>query len=171
MANARTTAADDSPPAPARPSVKETLTEGWKQLKQAWNNLPTIGQGHFVAWLRQGLKELTHMLLPAFPQGQHVVEEPGLWGNPTQGEVARNRQDQEPMKQQVAALNEEPPKVALSATSPADLVEKRLTGAVHGQEPHQSAQEMSPADLNPTTTSPQQQQQSQHQTQRQSLSM
>jgi hypothetical protein len=51
-----------------------------------------IGQGHPIAMLRLGLKELTHNILPAFPnQGQHLIEEPGLWGNPTQGEVAKAR--------------------------------------------------------------------------------
>src|SRR5262249_22957018 len=53
-----------------------------------------IGEGHFDAWVRQGLKEVTHGLLPAFPQ-QHgqIIEEPGLFGNPTQGEVAKARDE------------------------------------------------------------------------------
>ncbi len=55
------------------PSPKEMLTN----IKNGWENL-RIGDGHFTAWFRQGFKELTHMLLPAFPQGQHIVEEPGL---------------------------------------------------------------------------------------------
>jgi hypothetical protein len=50
-----------------------------------------IGAGHAAAMGRLGLKELTHNILPAFPQGQHIMEEPGLAGNPTQGEVATMR--------------------------------------------------------------------------------
>ncbi len=51
-----------------------------------------IGEGHAAAMGRLGHKELTHNILPAFPhQGQHIIEEPGLVGNPTQGEVADAR--------------------------------------------------------------------------------
>jgi len=50
-----------------------------------------IGEGHLGAMGRLGLKEFTHLTLPAFPQGQHIIEEPGLFGNPTQGEVASAR--------------------------------------------------------------------------------
>ena len=51
-----------------------------------------IGEGHLGAMGRLGYKELTHNILPAFPhQGQHIIEEPGLMGNPTQGEVAQAR--------------------------------------------------------------------------------
>jgi hypothetical protein len=42
-----------------------------------------IGEGHFMAWIREGFKELAQAL-EAFPgQGIHHVEEPGLLGNPT----------------------------------------------------------------------------------------
>lgn len=42
-----------------------------------------IGEGHFMAWVRQGFKEIAQAL-QAFPgQGIHQVEEPGLVGNPT----------------------------------------------------------------------------------------
>ena len=47
---------------------------------------PKIGAGHAHAWLRQGAKELAQFL-PAFNNGQHVVEENGLFGNITPGEV------------------------------------------------------------------------------------
>jgi hypothetical protein len=50
-----------------------------------------IGAGHAAAMGRLGFKELTHNILPAFPQAQHIMEEPGLAGNPTQGEVATMR--------------------------------------------------------------------------------
>ena len=64
------------------------------------------------------------MLLPAFPQGHHVIEEPGLFGNPTQGEVARGRQDEliKPMTAaavEVSALNEEPVRGQPERSSPA----------------------------------------------------
>ncbi len=92
--------------------ITETARKGAQNVKEGWDDLH-IGRGHFMAWVREGFKELTHMLLPAFPQGQHVIEEPGLWGNPTQGEVARGRQDElvKPMTTaavEVSALNEEP---------------------------------------------------------------
>jgi hypothetical protein len=67
---------------------------------------PKIGSGHAQAWLRQGLKELGQYL-PAFGPGQHVVEEPGLFGNLTPGEVAKGKEqdvvldrNQEPAQQQ-----------------------------------------------------------------------
>ncbi len=123
------------------PTVKEKLAE----IKGGWDNLH-IGQGHFMAWVRQGFKELTHLLLPAFPQGQHVVEEPGLWGNPTQGEVAGAREEDQATKQRIAALNEEPMQTQTSVRSPADLVEGNLTGPVQGQQ-QQNTQQVSPADL------------------------
>jgi hypothetical protein len=42
-----------------------------------------LGEGHFVAWMREGFKEIAQAL-QAFPgQGIHQVEEPGLFGNPT----------------------------------------------------------------------------------------
>ncbi len=66
---------------------------------------PKIGAGHAHAWLRQGAKELAQFL-PAFNNGQHVVEENGLFGNITPGEVVRGKEDdlqldrnQEPAKQ------------------------------------------------------------------------
>ena len=120
------------------PTVKEKLAD----IKEGWDNLH-IGRGHFMAWVRQGFKELTHLLLPAFPQGQHVVEEMGLFGNPTQGEVAIARKDQPQVKSQVSALNEEPMNTSQNVTSPADLV----AGNVQGQQQQQSGQEVSPADL------------------------
>ncbi len=114
-------------------------------IKEGWDNL-RIGDGHFRAWIRQGFKELTHMLLPAFPQGQHIIEEPGLWGNPTQGEVARSRQDEDSVKQQVSVLNEEPMSTQISVRSPADLIEGRVSAPAQGQQ-QQSRPELSPADL------------------------
>jgi hypothetical protein len=111
------------------PSPKEMLAN----TKNGWENL-RIGDGHFTAWFRQGFKELTHMLLPAFPQGQHIVEEPGLWGNPTQGEVARGREDQPSARQLVSALNEEPLQKRTSVRSPADLVEGNSGGPAQGQQ-------------------------------------
>jgi hypothetical protein len=42
-----------------------------------------FGEGHFMAWIREGFKELAQAL-EAFPgQGIHHVEEAGLVGNPT----------------------------------------------------------------------------------------
>ena len=52
---------------------------------------PKIGSGHAQAWLRQGLKELGQYV-PAFGPGQHVAEEPGLFGNLTPGEVAKGKE-------------------------------------------------------------------------------
>ena len=66
---------------------------------------PKIGAGHAHAWLRQGGKELAQ-ILPAFNHGQHIVEEPGLAGNLTPGEVAKGKEEdvqldrnQEPARQ------------------------------------------------------------------------
>jgi hypothetical protein len=108
------------------PSPKELLAKA----RNWWENL-RIGDGHFMAWFRQGFKELTHMLLPAFPHGQHIIEEPGLWGNPTQGEVAGAREEDPLAKQRVAALNEEP----MRRRSPADLVEQGSVRPDQGQQP------------------------------------
>jgi hypothetical protein len=93
-------------------ALAETITNVGHSLKEGWDDLH-IGRGHFMAWVREGFKELTHMLLPAFPGGQHVIEEPGLFGNPTQGEVAKGRQDSpgtylSTAAVEVSALNEEP---------------------------------------------------------------
>ena len=41
-----------------------------------------FGEGHFMAWIRAGFKEIAQAL-EAFPQGIHHVEEAGLVGNPT----------------------------------------------------------------------------------------
>jgi hypothetical protein len=103
--------------------IAEAARNGAHNVKEGWDDLH-IGRGHFTAWMRQGFKELTHMLLPAFPQGQHVIEEPGLWGNPTQGEVARGRQDEliKPMTAaaaEVSKLNEEPVRGQPERSSPA----------------------------------------------------
>lgn len=70
-----------------RPTTLQALGAG---AQKWWDNL-RVGDGHATAMGRLGLKELTHNLLPAFPQSQHVIEEPGLVGNPTQGEVATAR--------------------------------------------------------------------------------
>lgn len=52
---------------------------------------PKIGAGHFKAWLRAGVKELTQ-ILPAFPgHGVHPVEEPGLAGNLTPQEIVHGK--------------------------------------------------------------------------------
>jgi hypothetical protein len=75
---------------------------------RSWMDQPAqakIGAGHFQAWLRQGFKEVAQVL-PAFNQGQHIVEEPGLFGNLTPGEIAKGKEqemqldgNQEPAKQ------------------------------------------------------------------------
>jgi hypothetical protein len=183
MADARTT--PENPP---------LLNRAAAAVKEGWDNL-RIGDGHFMAWIRQGFKELTHMLLPAFPPGQHIIEEPGLFGNPTQGEVARSRQDEDSVKQQVSVLNEEPMSTQISVRSPADLVEAKVSAAVQDrqqqgrqevspgdlaeakqnasvQSQQASRQDISPADLADGMGSPQQQQdQSQRQQQRHGISM
>ncbi len=52
-------------------------------VKQWWQDL-RIGDGHAAAMGRLGLKELAQAL-PAFPESTiRPVEEPGLYGNPTQ---------------------------------------------------------------------------------------
>jgi hypothetical protein len=80
----------------------------WNVQKAAEEEMakPKIGSGHAQAWLRQGAKELGQYL-PAFGQGQHVVEEPGLYGNLTPGEVAKGKEEdlmldrnQEPAKEE-----------------------------------------------------------------------
>jgi hypothetical protein len=103
-------------------AVEKKLHETAQNVKEGWENLH-IGRGHFTAWVREGFKELTHLLLPAFPQGHHVIEEPGLWGNPTQGEVARGRQGEatKPMTTaavEVSAANEEPVRGQPATASP-----------------------------------------------------
>ena len=69
------------------------IGRAWKGLKEAWDGFH-VGDGHAAAMGRQGFKELAHGLLPAFPHGQYIVEEPGLLGNPTQSEVANERKDE-----------------------------------------------------------------------------
>ena len=131
-------------------AIAEKARKGGHNVKEGWDDLK-IGRGHFTAWFRQGFKELTHLLLPAFPQGQYVVEEPGLWGNPTQGEVAENREiDGKPLSAaaiRVRELNQEPVRghrAEVSAAAPAapptsgqeapnkDIVEQARSA---GQEP------------------------------------
>lgn len=69
-----------------------------------------LGEGHAEAWVRAGFKEAAANLLPAFPQQQRLFEEQGLVGNPTPGEVARERDHRE--EQQTSVLGyplEQPP--------------------------------------------------------------
>lgn len=47
-----------------------------------------IGEGSLRAWVRQGHKELAQTL-PAFKDSVHVVEEPGMWHNPTTYDVSK----------------------------------------------------------------------------------
>jgi hypothetical protein len=54
-------------------------------MKQKW------GAGHLAAWVRSGFKEIAQVL-PAFRDSVHVVEEPGLAGNPTNIEVLRDKE-------------------------------------------------------------------------------
>jgi hypothetical protein len=136
------------------PPVNENQTENEQKkgfiektgtaVKDWWQDLH-IGEGHFTASMRQGFKEVTHLLLPAFPAGQQIIEEPGLFGNPTQGEVARGRQDKEPAKQQVASLNEEP--VQTRMMSPGELNEGKSSEPVQstGQSQHQGGDIHGPA--------------------------
>lgn len=52
-------------------------------VKQWWQDL-RIGDGHAAAMARLGFKEVAQAL-PAFPESTiRPVEEPGLFGNPTQ---------------------------------------------------------------------------------------
>ena len=139
------------------------LQQAWADVKEGWNNLH-IGQGHFTAWLREGFKEVTHLLLPAFPAGQSIIEEPGLFGNPTQGEVARGRQDQDQARQQVAALNEEPLQTRSQTPSPGELAEARVEVekgqeiAPGGPAPPVRPDTPSPGELAESNPTPQQQQ-------------
>jgi len=85
--------------------VRQALENLKAGVENWWGNLH-VGTGHGEAWMRQGGKELSQFLV-AFPQGQHVVEEPGLFGNLTPGEIAKGKENdlqldrnQEPMQQQ-----------------------------------------------------------------------
>ncbi len=50
-----------------------------------------VGEGHFSAWLRQGLRELRAVFYPE----SNVAQQPeyGLYGTRTPGEVAEARRD------------------------------------------------------------------------------
>jgi hypothetical protein len=63
-------------------------------LQKAWGAVPRVGDGHAMGMVRLGFKELAHGMLPAFPPGQQIIDQPGLFGNPTQGEVAKDRQQE-----------------------------------------------------------------------------
>lgn len=182
MSNAMADA--DADARPERKSLLDRVVDNArKEIMKAKDGLDNfrIGDGHFMAWIRLGFKEVTHMLLTAFPQGQHIIEEPGLWGNPTQGEVATARKEDQAAKQRVAALNEEPMDTNADVSpadlvnghdvgqpqqqvSPADLLEAKQAGPVQGQQ--QSYQDVSPADLlggqGPTTEPPTQRQNQGH---------
>jgi hypothetical protein len=106
--------------------------------EKAWNELPVLGEGHATAMLRQGFKELTHGLLPAFPQHGHVVEEPGLLGNPTQGEVAKARDEN-----LVLDANQEPARVHSSPATTSEQwqalrAQQTAKASVHGQDQQQN---------------------------------
>ena len=49
---------------------------------------PKIGAGHLDGMLRKGFKELGAGLIPAFPGHAPVIEESGVFGNLTPGEIA-----------------------------------------------------------------------------------
>ena len=52
-------------------------------------NLPSFG-GQLQAMWREGLKDLQNALLPAFPESQRGVEEPGTPLNPTSQQVTQD---------------------------------------------------------------------------------
>ena len=57
-------------------SIKDGLQEGWDNLR--------IGDGHVAGMIRLGAHEWTQALA-AFPDSNiRPMEEPGVWGNPTQ---------------------------------------------------------------------------------------
>jgi hypothetical protein len=134
---ADTNAATEKPSLAAR--AEAAVKRAGTAVKDGWNNF-RVGDGHFTAWLRQGFKELTHMLLPAFPGGQHIVEEPGLFGNPTQGEVASSREEDPAARQRVAGLNEEPMRRKAAVRSPSEIADskERQQGQQPGQQQGQS---------------------------------
>jgi hypothetical protein len=99
-------------------------------VKEGWDK-PWIGEGHFEAWIRQGFKELTHMLLPAFPAGQHIVEEQGLFGNPTPGEVQKGREGQSAARPPGAMLKEEPVQRETAARSTDDIADAKAAGTIN----------------------------------------
>ena len=57
--------------------------------KPAKQKKPKIGEGHLKAMLRQGLREVQS----AMYTGSNIAREPepGMFGNPTQGEIAADR--------------------------------------------------------------------------------
>lgn len=64
-----------------------------------------IGQGHFMAWLRQGLDELRNWFYSGSNVAQKQVE-PGLFGSPTMGEIADDRRGETIGAQRSSVLGE-----------------------------------------------------------------
>jgi hypothetical protein len=94
-----------------------------------------IGEGHLAAMARLGHKELTHNILPAFPhQGQHLIEEPGLWGNPTQGEVAQARKGPGEGLEQESFGAEKQPQKKYSLEELRGMAKERAAQADHRME-------------------------------------
>lgn len=80
-----------------------------------------IGEGHGDAWIRSGFKELGQ-ILPAFPaNGVQPVEEPGLYGNPTQYQVTMSQTDR---VEDIIANRQ--------ASREADIVEKQQAERIEG---------------------------------------
>lgn len=50
-----------------------------------------IGTGHLMGMFRKGFVELGEYVQPSHQGGIHSVEDPGIWPNQTQGEVADGR--------------------------------------------------------------------------------
>lgn len=57
---------------------------------------PKLGAGALKAFVRQGAKEVAQVI-PAFKDSVHVVEEQGTIGNPTPGDVDRQRRPEKGM--------------------------------------------------------------------------
>ncbi len=77
-----------------------------KDAKSDESPRPKIGDGHASAMARQGLAELRG----AFFNESNVAQPPmaGLYGTPTQGEVAAAREVDDEAAAKVQELNEEP---------------------------------------------------------------
>lgn len=74
-------------PEAQRPGATIDVSAGKAPKKEAGRK---IGEGHAPAMVRLGFKELA-AALPAFPGGQQIQDDPGLYGNATQQEASEQK--------------------------------------------------------------------------------
>lgn len=74
----------------ASPGLTERLAQKALDKINEWGDSQPSFSGQLAAMGREGLKDLQNAILPAFPESQRGVEEPGTPLNPTPQQVTQD---------------------------------------------------------------------------------